>query len=367
MMAGPPNLLRDILKYHDYVKIKTQRLQGIVLNVFCLRKHMNRLRSIEARYTKTGFGGLWGNKGAVSVRLNLYGVSLCLVNTHLTPHDHLLAERVSDYNTILREHVYEAPDTSSIFYHDYIFWIGDLNFRLGEGLSPSDINLLVRQSQLDVLLAKDQLKRVMTSGEAFAELTENEISFPPTYKYEFGSQDFDLKRRPSWTDRILFKVNADVYENVKLKAEQHTYKSHSSYVQSDHKPVTGEFDIVIRPDVDGPGIEFEPISEWFIDEANAVSYKLVDNTKPESGDWIGLYKEGFSSIDEYLVYEYVNRGLEKSGLPEEISANTKLIETLYFGDTAIRTTGMYRLVYVTQRGDILGILGVSQVFPGHHR
>ncbi|XP_033207234.1 inositol polyphosphate 5-phosphatase K-like isoform X1 [Belonocnema kinseyi] len=358
---------RDILKYHDYVKIKTQRLQGIVLNVFCLRKHMNRLRSIEARYTKTGFGGLWGNKGAVSVRLNLYGVSLCLVNTHLTPHDHLLAERVSDYNTILREHVYEAPDTSSIFYHDYIFWIGDLNFRLGEGLSPSDINLLVRQSQLDVLLAKDQLKRVMTSGEAFAELTENEISFPPTYKYEFGSQDFDLKRRPSWTDRILFKVNADVYENVKLKAEQHTYKSHSSYVQSDHKPVTGEFDIVIRPDVDGPGIEFEPISEWFIDEANAVSYKLVDNTKPESGDWIGLYKEGFSSIDEYLVYEYVNRGLEKSGLPEEISANTKLIETLYFGDTAIRTTGMYRLVYVTQRGDILGILGVSQVFPGHHR
>lgn len=55
------------------------------------------------------------------MRLNLYGVSLCLVNTHLTPHDHLLADRVSDYNTILREHVYEAPDTSSIFYHESVY------------------------------------------------------------------------------------------------------------------------------------------------------------------------------------------------------------------------------------------------------
>lgn len=50
---------KEILKELDYVKIRTQRLQGLVLNVFCLRKHMTHLRLIEAKYTKTGFGGMW--------------------------------------------------------------------------------------------------------------------------------------------------------------------------------------------------------------------------------------------------------------------------------------------------------------------
>lgn len=75
----------------------------------------------------------------------------------------------------------------------YVFWIGDLNFRLMEGLTANDIDLLVKQNQLNVLLEKDQLKTVMANGEAFAELIENKISFPPTYKYEFGSQNYDLK------------------------------------------------------------------------------------------------------------------------------------------------------------------------------
>ena len=67
----------------------------------------------------------------------------------------------------------------------------------------------------------------------------------------------------------------------------------------------------IRSEVGDQGIEFQPIPEWFIDEGNTVSYKILDNTKSGNGDWIGLYKEGFSSIDEYLVYEYINRGLGK--------------------------------------------------------
>lgn len=41
------------------MKIRSQRLQGLVLNAFCLRKHLTRLRSIEAQYTRTGFGGMW--------------------------------------------------------------------------------------------------------------------------------------------------------------------------------------------------------------------------------------------------------------------------------------------------------------------
>ena len=355
---------RDILKQHDYVKIRTQRLQGLVLNAFCLRKHITHLRLIEAQYTRTGFGGMWGNKGAVSIRLNIYGVSMCIVNTHLTPHDHLLADRIVDYNTILTNHSFNSPDTSKILYHDYIFWIGDLNFRLnGEDLTATDIDVLVKKNQLKCLLDRDQLKMVMENGDAFAELIENAITFPPTYKYEFASQEFDLKRRPSWTDRILYKVNADVYDDVKLSAVQRNYKSHSSYIQSDHKPVTGEFDVIVRPEVDDHGVEFQPVTAWFIDEENFISYRLLGNARPASGDWVGLFPNEFSSLDEYIVYEYVGRG-KSSSVPFEPHAIT---ERIYFNDTALRSPGMYRLVYVAQRGNLVGILGVSPSFPGHHR
>jgi len=50
---------RDVLKKYDYVKIRSQRLQGLVLNAFCLRKHLTQLRLIETQYTRTGFGGMW--------------------------------------------------------------------------------------------------------------------------------------------------------------------------------------------------------------------------------------------------------------------------------------------------------------------
>lgn len=80
------------------------------------------------------------------------------------------------------------------FPHSYVFWIGDLNFRLhGEDLTATEIDILVRKNELKSLLTRDQLKMVMEKGEAFSELNENPITFPPTYKYEFASQEFDLK------------------------------------------------------------------------------------------------------------------------------------------------------------------------------
>jgi len=70
---------RDVLKTYDYVKIRSQRLQGLVLNAFCLRKHLTHLRLIETQYTKTGFGGMWvrrqcnnNNNNAVSIMLFVF-------------------------------------------------------------------------------------------------------------------------------------------------------------------------------------------------------------------------------------------------------------------------------------------------------
>jgi len=81
-----------------------------------------------------------------------------------------------------------------MFLISYVFWIGDLNFRLNaENLTASDIEALVKKKELNELLERDQLKKVMKENQAFAELNENCITFPPTYKYEFESQQFDLR------------------------------------------------------------------------------------------------------------------------------------------------------------------------------
>ncbi|PSN56506.1 Phosphatidylinositol 4 [Blattella germanica] len=303
------NAYRDVLAAKDYVKVKTIRLQGLLLSLFCLRKHLLHLRDIETQYTRTGFGGMWGNKGAVTIRLSIYGCSVCIVNCHLTPHDHLLQERITDYNNIIKSQLFRAKETSNIFFHDYVFWIGDLNFRLMDGLSAEEIDQQVKKGEITRLLDQDQLRKVMASGEAFSELYEQLPTFPPTYKFEFHSSRYDLKRRPSWTDRILYKVNANVYENLTLQAEQVSYRSIGEYIQSDHKPVVGEF----------------------------------------------VIKDGFTSLEDYLCYVYAVKGA--------VSGNSNgRIKKVIFPETAVRGPGLYRLLYFNHNsGSVLGMSDAFQV------
>lgn len=109
---------------------------------------------------------------------------------------------------------------------------------------------------------------------------------------------------------------------------------------------------------------FQTISEWFIEEENSASYSYFADFNPTNGDWIGLFPEGFSSLDDYIVYEYVNRGRTNN---EQSTTSRLVAETIYFSETALKLHGMYRLIYVSQQGDVVSILGVSTPFPGHRR
>ncbi|KAL3283968.1 hypothetical protein HHI36_018139 [Cryptolaemus montrouzieri] len=112
------NACREVLEKRDYVKLKSIRLQGLIMSVFALRKHLLNVREIESEYTRTGLSGIWGNKGAVSVRLSIYGCSLCFVNSHLSAHDNHLKDRVEDYNSIVKDHEFHVPEHTEIFYHE---------------------------------------------------------------------------------------------------------------------------------------------------------------------------------------------------------------------------------------------------------
>ena len=74
-----------------------------------------------------------------------------------------------------------------------MFWIGDLNFRLANGMLAEEIDHQVKKGEITRLLERDQLRQVMASGEAFSELHEQLPTFSPTYKFEFHSSKYDLK------------------------------------------------------------------------------------------------------------------------------------------------------------------------------
>lgn len=362
--------IKEVLAEVGLVKVQTIRLQGLQTSIFIKRTHLIYIRDIEDLLTRRGLGGIWGNKGAISYRLGIYGCSLVFVNCHLTPHDHQVQERIEDYKQILTTQEFSLAETSNILFHDYVFWFGDLNFRLNGSKSSAQIMEYISNNSFAALLKDDQLKSVQQSGDAFSELREPPITFPPTYKLETGFDSYDLKRRPAWTDRILYQVNSNVYDNVTLKAEVSGYKSHIKYRVSDHRPVTAQFDIkVFRPTVEKM-VEFLEPTQWRVSNSKKVFYKVCSTLETSAEDWIGIYKADFSSLDDYVAYAYIQQST--SAVPaanlleqaDEDEADPLTVErSILFSDSSILFEGSYVLIYFSR--EPRSVYGMSQEFRVH--
>jgi len=345
-----------------YIKIRTIKLVGMVLSMFCLEKHVPYLRGMETQYTRLGLNGYWGNKGTVSIRFQVYGVSICVLNSHLAAHDHQNQLRIESYDTVLGGHTFSHPATELIMYHDYVFWMGDLNFRLEENsFSFEQIDMMVSKEQLDKLLKEDQLSKARLSGAAFSELSENLPSFPPTFKYKVGTNVFDAKRRPAWTDRILFKANRGNYDNIDLTLNQHSYRSHPSFLESDHKPVTSNFSVAVfsgklAEDLLVPC--FNPVVQFHTDgifcgEDNIVAYTvdIKDWRHLKPWDWIGVYRYESHSLQDHVGFLWAPSNPVRDGTFE-----------IYFDEAVFMRCGKYRLVYFSAESrDILGFSRVIDV------
>lgn len=361
--------VKDMLAPLGLVKIHTLRMQGIVTSLFLKRSHLTYLRDVETLWTRRGFGGIWGNKGAVSIRLGIHGCSLCLVNCHLTPHDQFCQERVDDYQNILTGQTFTYKETSNILFHDYVFWFGDMNFRLDGSLTSTEIAEMVSKGKGDELMKYDQLSKVRRTGDAFSELSEMTIGFPPTYKFESAVDSYDCKRRPAWVDRVLYHVNTNAYDNVTLKINGLSYKSHMNYRSSDHRPVTASFQIkVFRPTIEKL-VEFHNIPMWYTNEENKVFFKICSTLETSHDDWIALFKADFSSLDEYVAYvyspknnvhDYCEEAHESTGI-----SNRPGEYSVVFPETSVNFDGTYVLVYFSHASR--SIYGMSNTFDSATR
>ena len=235
------NLVANCLKqFDDYVMLRTEQMSSLMVVFFVKKGLAEKVKQVEGSSKKTGFGGITGNKGGVAIRFEYGSTSFAFVNSHLAAGQQQVYERCVDY-----ENIYDNIKFSrgrNLAMHDKIFWLGDLNFRIN--LPNESVRRVLQNGSsvedLQKLLEYDQLtEQVVIKKSIFKGFSEPTIKFPPTYKYNVGTDLYDTSEKarvPAWCDRILYKgedIRPLSYSDAKLR-------------YSDHKPVYAAYRVKVE-------------------------------------------------------------------------------------------------------------------------
>lgn len=199
-------LLSESYPKHQFSLLVSHQLVGTTISVFIRNDYLPAVNQVEIASKKTGMGGIAGNKGSVAVRLKLHDSSICFVSSHFTAGQNNSIDRDRDFEYALTE--LQLSGGRNILSNDFIFWFGDLNYRIE--LDRDFARDLIREKQFSELLRYDQLTERRSMNLVFQGFQESPINFAPTYKYDTGTNIYDTSdkmRVPSWTDRILFRGN----------------------------------------------------------------------------------------------------------------------------------------------------------------
>lgn len=266
----------------DYEIVAHNQLLGLLMVVAVsksLKQHI--LPDIQIMSTGTGVFGVWGNKGAIYIRLTIgqdpliasSGTDLVFVNCHLSAIDgepgnerrqwelREIGKKFQIEGSISDSVIFDRDATEldipfgaspnrtrrqSLINSKEIILFGDLNYRTFH-LNPSIASDFVAKGDYETLTDHDSLQSQMKEHKVLNGYSEGHISFPPTFKYQSTKYDnrkvsdndseaLDLGRVPSYTDRILFCGNM---------LSNSGYFSYPEYTLSDHKPVAGDFDLSV--------------------------------------------------------------------------------------------------------------------------
>ncbi|KAF3926722.1 Synaptojanin-2 [Orbilia brochopaga] len=240
-----------------YQLLHSANMVGLFTCIFVKASERGNIRNFGACTVKTGLGGIHGNKGALVTRFFLDDSSICFVNCHLAAGQSGTRSRNNDIADILEASnltVETDPDIraysfvgggegSRILDHEICILNGDLNYRIehAHGYRDSVINTCQR-GDFEKLLERDQLliERKKNPGFRLRSFHEAPITFPPTYKYDVGTDTYDSsekRRMPSWCDRVLYRGIGRIRQMDYRRHEVHT---------SDHRPVSAVFQVRVK-------------------------------------------------------------------------------------------------------------------------
>ncbi|KAJ7533169.1 hypothetical protein O6H91_13G035900 [Diphasiastrum complanatum] len=217
------------------------------LAIFVRDDVVRALSEIDSGSLATGVGHVMANKGGVAISFKLWDTSLCFINCHFAAHMGHCQTRNSNYREIAGQLRIGYPRMEILNQFHYVFWFGDLNYRLdlgghGEKKRPwQRVVKAIEAGRYNEILQFDELRREREASRVLYGFKEGEINFPPTFKVEKGALSLYNKRRmPAWCDRILWRTLPG--HSVKLTS----YVSTPTMLTSDHKPVAATFTITVH-------------------------------------------------------------------------------------------------------------------------
>ncbi|XP_026880296.2 inositol polyphosphate 5-phosphatase Ka isoform X1 [Electrophorus electricus] len=386
-------LFMNTLAPLGYIKVASIRMQGLLLLLFSKLEHVPFIRDIRVTYTRTGICGYWGNKGGVTISLSFYGYMICFLNCHLAAHMKYATERVDEFEYILDSQSFDGKNASSVLDHKVVFCFGDLNFRI-EDHGIHFVRNCITSQNFHLLWSKDQLTMMKKKACVLQQFDEGPLNFPPTYKFDLNSDNYDSrvqkawfelngkKRKPAWCDRILWRVKAkppapeeedevggddddddvgkqktseDITEEYPMTVALDVYTSNMEYGVSDHKPVIGVFSLELRKLYNSPLVCVSAEGDWSADQDAVVTYSLLQPFPSSTWDWVGLYKVGFKSISDYITYTWVKDNL--------LAFNDELIKVYVSKEEIPVGGGECVLCYYCS--NLQCILGISEPFKVH--
>ena len=248
-----------------YALLMQRSMVGLLVCVFVKAPHRGRVKAVASDSVGVGVMGMMGNKGGVSIRVQFYDSTMCFICSHLAAHRENVAGRNADFVNVLSKLSFEVGEDAvrevirngsmsqwasgssavGIPDHDLVFWLGDLNYRIDEQLPTQKVLELSEKKANAELRPLDQLNIERREGRVFQGFEEGEINFPPTYKYQPGTDMYEQRpekklRAPAWCDRVLWLAQEPQH------VQQLTYKRSETPNVSDHKPVYSTMRITVK-------------------------------------------------------------------------------------------------------------------------
>ncbi|KAM9316457.1 phosphatidylinositol 3,4,5-trisphosphate 5-phosphatase 1 [Gastrophryne carolinensis] len=235
----------------EYKLITIQTLWNIRIVILAKQEHAHRISHVCTNSVKTGIANTLGNKGAVGASFMFNGTSFGFINSHLTSGSEKKLRRKHNYFNILRFLALGDKKLSpfNLFHRfTHLFWLGDLNYRLQlPNTEAENIIQKIKQLQYQELLVYDQLNMERTESQVFLHFNEEEITFPPTYRFDRGTRERYCYTKqktsgikynlPSWCDRVLWKS----YPQMHVLCQ--SYGCTEDITTSDHSPVFATFQV----------------------------------------------------------------------------------------------------------------------------
>lgn len=261
----------------EFKLVIEKHLIGLQCCIFSRVSLLNNVADVRWSIVYTGGYGVTGNKGGIAVRFDVLDSPICFVCAHFHANRENIDKRNADFQTIVdsasfppnpnasgkrpsvaptkgRDEVVRPYSLSTreknknivlnILHHEHIFWFGDLNYRIASELDDIEVFEIVQTGNWLSLRAKDQLNIERDKGNVFQNFEEGPLKFPPTYKYQPGTDFYEQRpdkklRAPAWCDRILWRsTNKDAIKLLSYQA--------STLNLSDHKPVYAWFECGVR-------------------------------------------------------------------------------------------------------------------------